>query len=285
MLKPLNAFLKLTRFEHSIMIAIAVLAAEVLSGSLPSAVPLAFSVVGPAFISAGAFAINDYFDVEVDRMNKKNRPIISGEISRNSALAVAVLSFALGTALSYAINYYCFAIAISFSAISILYSYKLKEVLLVGNLFVALSMAIPFIFGSFVAGNSISNAQLFYTAIILLAGLSREIDGTIRDYSGDIKARHANTLPRVIGKQASAEFALLLYVFATCIAMMLFFTVAPFKHNFAYLIPISAVCSTFLYIGAGHLTYSSDKFYAFSRKSSLVAMGIALLCIFLVAIA
>ncbi|MDE1762597.1 MAG: UbiA family prenyltransferase, partial [Candidatus Micrarchaeota archaeon] len=83
--------LRLTRIEHSIMLVIAVLAAELIAnhGVLPSAPTLAFSLITPIFISMGAFAINDYFDIKVDRANRKNRPLVAGTLRPHEALFIA----------------------------------------------------------------------------------------------------------------------------------------------------------------------------------------------------
>ncbi|MDE1865009.1 MAG: UbiA family prenyltransferase, partial [Candidatus Micrarchaeota archaeon] len=110
----LGAILRLTRIEHSIMLVIAVLAAELIAnhGMLPSAPTLAFSLITPIFISMGAFAINDYFDIKVDRANRKVRPLVIGELKPAEALYISVATILIGIASSYFINIYCFAIAI-----------------------------------------------------------------------------------------------------------------------------------------------------------------------------
>ena len=64
------------------MLVIAVVAAELLAGGLPATGVLALSLITPIFVSMGSFAINDYFDIGVDRLNrKKNRPLVSGALT------------------------------------------------------------------------------------------------------------------------------------------------------------------------------------------------------------
>ena len=73
----LSAVLKLTRIEHSVMLAIAVVAAELISGVLPSPGIFVLALIPPIFVSMGAFAVNDYFDIKVDRFNKRyDRPLV-----------------------------------------------------------------------------------------------------------------------------------------------------------------------------------------------------------------
>ncbi|EQD78308.1 UbiA prenyltransferase [mine drainage metagenome] len=78
-MNKLVAVLKLTRIEHSVMLVIAVLAGElIVARHLPGAYVLLLSLIVPIFVSMGSFAINDYFDVEVDTLNKKVQKTHSG---------------------------------------------------------------------------------------------------------------------------------------------------------------------------------------------------------------
>src|SRR5580693_789608 len=104
-MNKLVALAKLTRIEHSVMLIIAVVAAELIVGGMPPLTIFILSLLTPALISMGAFAINDYFDVETDRANKMmHRPIVAGAISKESAYSIAIACFLIGTALSLFIN-------------------------------------------------------------------------------------------------------------------------------------------------------------------------------------
>ncbi len=276
-MSKLISLFKLTRIEHSIMLCVAVLAAELMSGGLPALPILILSLITPIFISMGAFAINDYFDVEVDRLNEKKRPLVVGELSPKSALYITAVSMIVGLAASVFINPFAFVIAVIFCVLSLLYGYKLKELLLWGNAYIAFSMAIPFIFGNYVVSGVLHASIIFVSAMIFLSGLSREIHGTIRDLKGDMAARNVHTLPKVIGKAASARIALVFYVIAILISIYLFADVLPFKGNFIYLIPILAVDLSLLYVGIGYLKRDTGKFHKLARNLSLASMAIALL--------
>jgi geranylgeranylglycerol-phosphate geranylgeranyltransferase len=280
------AILRLTRIEHSVMLVIAVIAAELIAsgGKIPSLVILAASLITPIFISMSSFAINDYFDVEVDRSNKKGRPIVSGAISRDDALWIAIATLAIGIASSALINVYCLLIAIIFGSLAMLYSYKLKEMLFIGNAYIGLSMAIPFIFGNYVADTSINESILLVSFMIFLSGLAREIHGTIRDYHGDTKIRNAKTIPAVIGKEGAAIMAMVLYAVAILISIYLFILVVPFKHNFIYAIMVGLSDLLLGYVSVGYLIKKSARFYAKTRNMSLAAMALALLSFIIVAL-
>ncbi|MEM3202623.1 MAG: UbiA family prenyltransferase, partial [Candidatus Micrarchaeaceae archaeon] len=163
MLEKAMAFARLTRIEHSFMLIIAVIAGEEISGGLPSALPFLLSLISPVMISMAAFAINDYFDVEVDKENGEfGRPIVAGQISRSSAFYSSLILFLLGCLAALFINLSDFFIAAIFAILAFLYSYKLKEMLLLGNMYVAFSMSIPFIFGNY----AVSTELMVYTILI-----------------------------------------------------------------------------------------------------------------------
>ncbi len=275
----IGAILRLTRIEHSVMLCIAVVSAEMLSGGLPSPEILVLSLLTPIFISMSAFAINDYFDVEVDRANKKMRPLVTGELSMNTALYVTVVSMFVGLVASLFINTYAFSIAVLFGAASLLYGYRLKEMLFWGNAYIAFSMAIPFIFGNFVVSRSLAPAIIPVSTMIFLSGLSREIHGTIRDLKGDLKARDVHTLPKVIGRSTSSVVALLLYAIAIAISAYLFISVVPFERNVTYAFPILLVDVMLAYVGIGYVYRKTQRFYSMARNVSLFAMALALITI------
>lgn len=276
------SILKLTRFEHSILLIIAVIGAEVLAGGPPDIQIAALSVIAPVFLSMSAFAINDYFDIKVDRENGKKRPLVTGELKPSDALVVTFFSMAIGIVGGFLLNQYCFIIAVIFGILSILYSYRLKDIPIIGNSYVAFSMAIPFVFGNYVMSYKLFDSVVLIFLLIFISGLGREIHGTIRDFDGDRK-RRAVTLPMLIGRARSAYAGFLLYSMAVAISVYLFLDVLPFAGNLMY--------GSLMLISDFMLIYSSVPFifsnkmgYDYARNVSLGAMGLALLCILLSAV-
>ena len=273
-----GAIIRLTRLEHSAMLVIAVVAAELIAGRLPQTPVLLLSLVAPIFISMGAFAINDYFDVEADTANRRNdRPIVRGVISRREALYASVLCTLLGIGASLFVNAYAFAIALVFGALAFLYSYKLKEMLLVGNVYIALSMVIPFIYGSYAVSGAMPPNIILICFVIFLAGLGREIQGMIRDYEGDAKARHVRNVIYYMGSLRSSYIAALLYAEAMAISVFMFFFMPPFWHNLAYMAPILLADAMLLYVALFGIEHrDSARLLRAYRNISLCAMALAL---------
>ena len=273
-----SAIIKLTRIEHSIMLVIAVIAAELIAGIIPSIPILALSIITPIFVSMGSFAINDYYDVAADKANKRmDRPIVNGSIKKQEAYNIAILCFVIGIAASLFINISAFVIAFVFSVLAYLYSYKMKDMLLVGNIYIAFSMVIPFIYGSYVVSSKLGIDIVLIGIVIFLAGLAREIHGMVRDYAGDSKARNSKNLIFHIGIRRSSQLAFILYVEAIVVSIYMFFFDIPFAFNLIYIVPIAIVDIILAYIATGYLMQKKDKkFNKFARNASLAAMALAL---------
>lgn len=280
MFSKISAILKLTRIEHSIMLVVAVIAAELIvgRGMLPNYGILIFSLITPIFVSMGSFAINDYFDIEVDKKNKKiNRPIVNGRISLKEAFWIAMISFSIGVVSSFFINIYAFVIALIFALLAFLYSYKLKEKLLIGNIYIALSMVIPFIYGNYVVVSTLNYPIVIISATIFMSGLGREIQGTIRDYEGDRK-RNVHSLPYYIGKVPSGIIAAIMYFIAIILSIYLFYIKGPFNSNALYLAGIVLIDIGIVYISLIFIKKKQHaKKYNLARNLGLGIMGLALL--------
>ena len=205
---------RLTRFDHAIMLAIAVLIGEtIVLGSAPTITTIVvLSLLVPMLSEAGSFALNDYLDIASDRINKKfDRPLVAGTISPSFAFYFSILCIFLSVILAYFINIFAFLIALVFNGLAILYNWKLKDLPLLGNAYIALSMSIPFVFGNVAVAQVLSPLVLVLASLGFVSGLAREILKSVQDMEGDIIARKSRTLPIVIGAKPSLLIASVLY--------------------------------------------------------------------------
>ena len=61
------------------------------------------------FLEASTFALNDYYDLEIDKKNKRDdRPLVRGDLSPKTALYLFTVFFPLGIVCSYFVNLTCF---------------------------------------------------------------------------------------------------------------------------------------------------------------------------------
>jgi geranylgeranylglycerol-phosphate geranylgeranyltransferase len=192
-------------------------------GSYLSGVMIPFRIV-VACISAGAIlaagnAVNDVFDVEIDRVNQAGRPIPSGVVSRNSASAFAFVLFALGVLLSSLIGLLGLMIALFCSVLLVLYAVLLKRRMLWGNILVSVLTALAFVYGGVAARHAAG--ALFPAMLAFLFHFGREIIKDVADVKGDRMA-HARTLPVVLGERAGVNFA------ALALGLLIVVTPLPF---------------------------------------------------------
>lgn len=213
----MKAYLELMRYGNCIMAAIAAtigvfIAYNILASNAPDTVLFPFYgsalVFLTVFLVTGAGnAINDYYDVEIDRINKPNRPIPSGRISIPAALYFSLALFAAGTACAFLINVPCGLIALFNSLLLIYYASTLKRTALLGNLTVGYLTGSTFLFGGAVFFEREGLESVFVLFLLAtLATVAREIVKDIEDMDGDMKDG-ARTLPIVIGAGRSAYLA------------------------------------------------------------------------------
>ncbi|MDP6456954.1 MAG: geranylgeranylglycerol-phosphate geranylgeranyltransferase [Candidatus Marinimicrobia bacterium] len=227
---PLFAFFKLLRPLNLFLGTITVLiSASILHyWHTTTIVKAVLTVVS---LNAAANAFNDYRDFDSDKINRADRPLPSGSLSKNSALMAAVILFLCGIILSVFINFSSFVIASLISApLMIIYSIWLKGRPLIGNLVVAAILGLAFLF----AGTSFGNPQGLVVPALLAFGFNflREIVKDIADVEGD-RAAHLNTFPVKFGVQPSVRLVL-----GLCLLMGSGFLIPFFMdiYGYAYLI-------------------------------------------------
>jgi len=200
--KKLYAIVKISRPSNVIITGLTIFAGVLIFGKERFYVlnlALIAGVAG-ALIDAGGNIINDFFDVEIDRVNKPHRPIPSGLISRGFAFILYLLATLSGLALASLLNRVAFTIATISAVIIFLYSFKLKRIPLLGNLTVAFMTGLAFVF----AGSVVKNFKepIFPFIFAFMINLGREIIKDIEDVEGDLKAG-VKTLPIVAGNKLS----------------------------------------------------------------------------------
>jgi 4-hydroxybenzoate polyprenyltransferase len=121
-------------------------------------------------VSSCVYIINDIIDREADRVHKKKRfrPIASGEISVKMALVYLLIIFVLTAAITSTVNYY-FAIIISiYFVINLLYSLKVKHMVLLDVFFISFGFMLRVIGGAAAIQVSLSSWMILTTIFISL---------------------------------------------------------------------------------------------------------------------
>jgi geranylgeranylglycerol-phosphate geranylgeranyltransferase len=187
---------------------LSILVGAIITGTIQPLFKIMLACLSGGFIMAGANTINDVLDIEIDRINQPQRPLVIGKLSPAQARNIAWWEFGIGVLLSIFINWQAIVIAVVFSALLILYSYKLKRLPLVGNFMVSLATAMTFIYGG-IAVNRIQRT-LIPTVLAFLYHFGREIIKDIQDMKGD-GYENAKTFPLVYGENAALIIATIIF--------------------------------------------------------------------------
>ena len=157
-----------------------------------------FATLVVAFYTVGANTLNDYLDYKIDKINRPDRPITSGRILRKHALIVSILAFIIGTIIALQLNTNSQLVSIGISLpLIIAYNMKLKKLPLIGNIVVAIVLALSFIY----AGLAFSNPSPLILPAVLAFGLTliRELVKDMADIIGD-KSVGLKTFPIIFGE-------------------------------------------------------------------------------------
>lgn len=123
-----------------------------------------------SFAASIVYIINDILDLEYDRVHpiKKNRPLASAEIPRNSAYFLILLLSVL-TLLILSVLNIKFALAVAcYVTLNILYSIKLKDIVILDLLIIAAGFMLRILAGAFVINIYVSNWLILTTLFLSL---------------------------------------------------------------------------------------------------------------------
>ena len=183
------------------------------------------------FYNSAANAINDYFDLETDRINRPNRPLISGDVKPQNALLLAIILFTIGTILAFTLTFTATFIAVAIALpLMIFYSIWFKGMPLVGNLIIALILGLTFLF----VGAALQDIKTMMIPASLAFGLTavRELVKDISDVEGDRKV-NLKTFP--IATSIKDAWILVAF-FATLIGIGAIVPYVIGKYNYVYII-------------------------------------------------
>lgn len=181
-------YLKLIRPVNIVIILFAGFCGVIISAgdgyALPDMTSAAILLLSAALIGASGNVINDLFDISADMINRPRRPIASGRVSRKNgylfflalSLSGVMCAFYLGPVQ---------ALMVSFSwAVIYLYSWKLKGVILIGNITVSFFTGFLFVYTASLNGNY--KSAVFPFLFAFLTNFIREIIKDTEDIKGDL---------------------------------------------------------------------------------------------------
>lgn len=252
----LRALIRLSRIEHGILTSLITIASYVVAGGR-SSVAMVLLFLSSLLTEVFLFATNDIYNIEEDKINRPDAPLVRGEVTIKEAWALSLLSvtiavllnalgIALGHLMVWSIVILIMAIVLGFS-----YNYGLKRVIVVNNLLVALTSSLTFIYGLYAATSTPPTLNLPYLLLTVsfLATMGRELVKGAIDVAGDVRAG-VKTVANVHG---GVRTALVLAVVFTLIAVF----ISPLIIIYDTKEPYGLVLSIGVLITDAMLTYTS----------------------------
>ena len=231
-----RAMVQLIRPELPIAAGVCVVVGQAIAlGKLPpiSVIALGFSL--GFFLSSSAMIFNDYFDLEVDRVNSPQRPLPSGLLSQSEAIVFGAITAGIALVIAQVIHPIVFVLSLITWVMGFLYNWKLKAAGLWGNLIVSASVAMTFIMGGVSVGQAANPLVWIFGLIAFVFDLAEEIAGDAMDMAGDQK-RSSKSLAILYGKRTALRISGLLFF---VMVILTFFPVILGETGLGYLIPIS----------------------------------------------
>ena len=212
-------------------------------------------------ITAGGNVINDYFDQQIDKVNKPDKVIVGRFVKRRVAMGghiiLSGLGIVLGTLVSFSIGKPIYSI-LFLATVGILwwYSTNLKRLFLVGNITVALlSALVPLIVGLFeipalrvdtidllLIDMEVEAIETFFTELwywvlgyalfAFIGTLVRELQKDMADVPGD-KAAGCQTAPIVLGFSVARYLSLFQHLLLL-VGLLVLRKLSWFDNTFSY---------------------------------------------------
>jgi geranylgeranylglycerol-phosphate geranylgeranyltransferase len=218
--------------------------------------------ISGALIAAGGNAINDYFDVKVDKINRPDRPLPSGTVTLEEARSIWMYTSGAGLSLSALLGVWNLFIAAVWVGGLYVYSQRLKGTVLVGNLTVAFMTGLAFPFGTLVTGRP--DLGLYPGLFAFLANLAREILKDVEDVDGDATAN----IETLAVKHGVGAGHLAVTIVLSVLILLTFLPVIVGVYNYAYLL--------FVFIVDLGLSFVGLSFWYDSRPSNLRRLNLIL---------
>ncbi|MFC1555693.1 geranylgeranylglycerol-phosphate geranylgeranyltransferase [candidate division KSB1 bacterium] len=227
---------------------------------------LLFAAVSAAFICAGGNIFNDFYDIEIDRINKPDRPFASGKLGYIEMGLSGFIVFFIGLLLSAKLGMEGILIAASTVFLLLLYDKYVKKTVLIGNFIVSVLAGLAFIYGS-AAGGDVTGAVV-PAIFAMVYHFGREILKDIEDTRGD-KQGGARTFAVKYGENAAIILAAVTY---TVLIVLTFVPYFVLNYSLMYLAVVIVFVDLFIIIILSRYVYSRD-FHHLKQLNSLLKAG------------
>lgn len=296
----LTAFFKLVRWPNLLFIALTQVLfrffilrfayVDTISGNdIKLTQPLFFLLVAASVcIAAAGYIINDYFDLNIDLVNKPAKLVIDRYIKRRWAIVLHIVLSFTGFSLSLYVGYKLWNFYIPFfNLIAILalwfYSTTFKKKLLIGNILISLLSAWVILVLTLSEyrfqldpldehWRRLLKVSFIYAGFAFVISLVREVIKDMEDLPGDSKYG-CRTMPIVWGLQVSKVFAAMWIVVLTSGVAVIMFYVLQLGWWFSALYSLIAIIAPLLWVLRKlYEAKTQDDFHRLSTAIKLIIL-------------
>ncbi len=227
-------------------------------------------------IATGAYALNDFFDWRIDKINKPTRPLPAGELSGPSATFFGFLCVLTGIVLAYFVNPKSFFAAFISGLLVVQYAMIFKRVMIIGHVVTAFLSAFGFLFGAWASGYPGIHLPLYAFVFGFLFHLGREFLKAAEDREADLQ-QDAKTFAVITSAKLSVQIAALILTLLAVVAWLPFFTE---NFNWMYLTLVIVGVDLVLFFSLYHALRNSvpavlcrvNRYLKFSMAAGLLAL-------------
>lgn len=190
-------------------------------GKLPNITEIVLGFLSVFFISATSLILNDYFDVESDKINAPERPLPAGLVTKQDVVWLSFAVTALGFIAGYMISFTALLVVILAWVVGFLYNWRFKKTGLFGNLMVSFSVGMTFIFGGIAVDQPFEKAVWSFGVMVFLINLGEEIAADAMDVAGD-KQAGSRSLPVLFGRENALKISAAIFLLVSVVSCLPF---------------------------------------------------------------
>lgn len=218
--KKVLGLVRLFRFELPFAAGVCVVLGTVLAlRQFPDISLLVLGFSSVFFTSAAALILNDYFDVESDKLNAPDRPIPSGLVTKQDVLILSIVVTLLGILASALISIPAMVTVVLVWLVGFFYNWRLKKAGILGNLMVSISVGMTFIYGGIVVGKPFEPVVWFFALLVALINLGEEIAADAMDVAGDRQAQ-SRSLAVLLGPEQALKISGVIFLMVVAISFL-----------------------------------------------------------------
>ncbi len=221
-MRRLFHLLKLIRLHNCLLAGIGVWLGGYLTAAYIHNYHLTLAALAAALVCGAGNAVNDFLDIEADKINHPSRPLPRGDLPLYLAILIAATFNIAALVLAALVNGAVLGVVFFAIILLLAYNFSLKKMPLWGNLAVSLLGGLTFLTGALVYGYAEISAlpgPLVPAIFAFLFHFGRELIKDIQDSRGDIRV-NLRTLPIIAKRRNIIALVTLVYLLLICLTFI-----------------------------------------------------------------